>query len=82
MADNPSDAYNGCCTGCGRVFNLADLKHMAVGDGWQRYLRVIDRHGQERVVSFDDFLPHSMTPISDSSYASERIERLESAKQA
>ncbi|MDT3683836.1 MAG: hypothetical protein RO009_02185 [Pseudorhodoplanes sp.] len=59
----PSDAYDGCCPNCGKVYTLAELKKMAVGDGWQRYLRVIDREGVVRVVSFDEFVPTTMTPF-------------------
>jgi hypothetical protein len=55
-------AFDGNCPSCSHTFTLAQLKEMAVGDGWQRYLTVIDHRGVRRVVSFDEFNPASMEP--------------------
>jgi len=52
------------CPACGHKFTLADLKQMAIGDGWQRFLLVRLTDGSETVVSFDEFAPNVMTPIS------------------
>lgn len=54
-----AEPFSPCCPDCGRSFTLAELKHMAVGDGWQRHLRVNSDRGTE-VVSFDEFAPATM----------------------
>jgi hypothetical protein len=51
MAD--SDAHNGNCPQCGHSFTLAELKTMATGDGWQRFIPVALPDGTRAVVSFD-----------------------------
>ena len=56
--------FDKCCPSCGHEFTLPDLKKMAVGDGWQRFFLVRYADGDEGVVSFDDFDPVSMEPIS------------------
>jgi hypothetical protein len=55
-----SDAYDGQCPTCGHVFTLADLKRMAVGDGWQRWIMVSMPDGTRQPVRFDDFDPQTM----------------------
>ena len=52
------------CPQCGNIFTLAELKEMAVGDGYMRHLLVRKYDGTECVVSFDEFDPHSMCVIS------------------
>ena len=52
-----SNAYDGKCPHCGHTFTLADLRHMAVGDGWQRYIRVQLADASIKAVAFDDFDP-------------------------
>jgi hypothetical protein len=47
------------CPCCGHKFSLSELKAMAVGDGWQRYL-TIDDNGKRVVVSFDAYSPAFM----------------------
>lgn len=59
MAES-SNAFDGCCPGCGRIFSLADLKRMAVGDGWQRAFWAILPDGSRAVVTFDEFDPVTM----------------------
>jgi hypothetical protein len=58
-----SDAYDGLCPSCGHVFTLADLKRMAVGDGWQRWV-MVEVDGKRQPVRFDDFDPQTMTPAA------------------
>jgi hypothetical protein len=58
-----SDAYDGACPSCGHVFMLADLRRMAVGDGWQRWIRVRLPNNTEALVAFDDFDPQTMTAL-------------------
>lgn len=55
--------FDPCCPRCGHEFTLADLKKMAVGDGWQRFFLVRRSDGAEMVVSFDEFEPLDMVPI-------------------
>jgi len=62
-----SAAYDGQCPSCGRVFTLADLRRMAVGDGAQRWLWAKMPDGAEQIVSFDDFNPATMTAIAPKS---------------
>jgi hypothetical protein len=57
--------FKDACPECGHRIDLATLKEMAVGDGWERYLLVRDAAGVERFVSFDEFQPYGMTPISE-----------------
>ena len=52
--------YDGKCPSCGHEFSLADLKRMAIGDGWERYLWVTLPTGERRVVSFGDYNPATM----------------------
>ena len=49
-----------------KFFSLADLKRMATGDGWQRLVRIEDAHDPlgYRVVTFDDYRPHTMREYS------------------
>ncbi len=42
---------------------LADLKRMAMGDGWQRRMMVVAGDGERRVVTFEEYDPMSMTPV-------------------
>jgi hypothetical protein len=49
------------------VFTLADLKRMAVGDGWQRWIMVTMPDGTRQPVRFDDFDPRTMTPAARAS---------------
>lgn len=57
--------FRGECPSCGHKLGLDDLKMMAVGDGWQRFLLVRHKDGSEEVVSFDDFNPATMEAISE-----------------
>ena len=59
-----ADPYDGKCPDCGHVFSLADLKRMAIGDGWQRYLWVVLPNGERTYVAFDEFNPATMKPTS------------------
>ena len=56
--------YDGKCPDCGHEFSLVDLKRMAIGDGWDRYLWVILPTGERKNVSFDDYNPATMRPDS------------------
>jgi hypothetical protein len=56
-----SDAYDGLCPSCGHVFTLAELKRMAVGDGWQQRWIMVEVDGKRQPVRFDDFDPRTMT---------------------
>ena len=60
---HPFDCNDGKCPDCGRVFTLAELKQMAEGDGWRRYMIVRLQSGQRAVVSFSEFNPATMTPF-------------------
>lgn len=64
QAINPPAKPN--CPSCGHAFTLVDLKTMAVGDGYQRFLPVRLENGEETVVSFDDFNPSTMTYLPPS----------------
>jgi hypothetical protein len=55
-----SDAFDGKCPNCGHHIALAELKRMAVGDGWQRYLAIAGVNGKPAIVSFDEYCPDSM----------------------
>jgi len=55
--------FDAGCPSCGHSFTLANLKRMAVGDGWQRYLWVELPNGKHAFVSFDQFVPATMRPI-------------------
>jgi hypothetical protein len=55
-----SDSFIGRCPSCGYTLGLAELKRMAVGDGWQRYLAVESDRGERVVVSFDEYNPTTM----------------------
>ena len=57
-----SDAFDGVCPDCGRVFTLLDLKRMAEGDGFKRHLAVRLPDGARAVVSFDELDPIRMAP--------------------
>jgi len=57
--------FRSTCPDCGHSFSLSELKMMAVGDGWQRFLLVRLADGTEDVVSFDEFEPASMVAISE-----------------
>jgi hypothetical protein len=63
MPNASSDAYDGRCPSCGRTFTLADLRRMAVGDGWQRWILARLPDGSEKLVRFDEFDPLTMTAL-------------------
>lgn len=60
----PSDAFDGVCPDCGHVFTLADLRRMAVGDGWQRWIWARLPDGSEKPVRFDEFNPRTMVALT------------------
>lgn len=57
-----SPPHDGKCPQCAHVFTLAELKRMAVGDGFQRYIFVESADGPA-LVSFSDYDPLTMRPI-------------------
>jgi hypothetical protein len=57
--------FKDSCPKCGHSFTLADLREMAVGDGFQRHMFVRLPDGTERVVSFDELHPPTMTVIPE-----------------
>ena len=59
----PPSTHAGNCPTCGHEFSLADLKWMAVGDGWQRWVPCILPDGTRTAVTFDDYAPWCMTPL-------------------
>jgi len=61
-----SPPFDPKCPGCGHTFTLAELKRMAVGDGWDRSLWILLPDGTRQAVSFADYNPRTMTPAPDS----------------
>jgi hypothetical protein len=59
------DPFRPNCPDCGHRFSLADLKTMAIGDGWERYILVEAADGKREVVSFTDFNPATMKPLKE-----------------
>ena len=57
-----SAPYDDKCPNCGHEFSLADLKYMAIGDGWERRLWVTLPTGELVDVAFGDYNPATMTP--------------------
>ncbi len=57
--------YDGKCPECGHEFELAELKRMAVGDGWERYLQVILPTGKRAAVGFCDYNPATMRIVTN-----------------
>ena len=55
--------YKSACPDCGHEFTLPELKEMAVGDNWQRFFWARTHDGSERVVSFDEYNPATMTAL-------------------
>ncbi|RVT93725.1 hypothetical protein [Sphingomonas crocodyli] len=56
-----SDPFPKPCPKCGHTFTLAELKTMAVGDGWRRFIIVEEKDGTLQPVDFNDFEPSTMT---------------------
>ena len=56
------------CPSCEHTFSLAELKEMAVGDGYERMIVVRFEDGSEGTVWFDDYEPLCMTDIGKRSY--------------
>ena len=54
--------YDGKCPNCDHEFTLADLKRMATGDGWERYLWATLPTGERVNVGFNDYNPATMQP--------------------
>jgi hypothetical protein len=63
MPNASSDAYDGRCPSCRHTFTLADLRRMAVGDGWQRWILARLPDGSEKLVRFDEFDPFTMNAL-------------------
>jgi hypothetical protein len=61
MAD-ASPPFDNACPQCGHTFSLSDLKRMAVGDGFQRYI-LVETPAGPKPVSFTDFDPVRMKPL-------------------
>lgn len=56
-----SDPFPKPCPNCGHALSLADLKTMAVGDGFRRFIFVIGADGKPEPVDFNEFDPATMT---------------------
>ena len=76
MAAPESDAHDGICPSCGHVFSLVDLRRMAVGDGWQRWIQVRLPNGRVTPVRFDEFDPQTMLPYAVASDDARQLESL------
>lgn len=63
------DPYPKPCPQCGHKFTLAGLKEMAVGDGYQRLLPVLNERGEPVVIGFDDFNPATMQVADTDAWA-------------
>ena len=57
--------YDGKCPNCGHEISLAELKRMAIGDGWERYLQVVLPTGKRMSVSFSDYNPATMRIVTN-----------------
>lgn len=60
-----SDPFPKPCPNCGHAFTLAELKTMAVGDGWRRFIFIVGEDGNPLPVDFNDFNPATMRVWAD-----------------
>ena len=67
--------YDGKCPNCGHEISLAELKRMAIGDGWERYLRVALPNGERKTVSFSDYNPATMRIVPNQQAKKPRVAR-------
>jgi hypothetical protein len=59
-----SPPFDPKCPCCGHLFSLADLRRMAVGDGFDRLIWIAKADGSRQAVSFDEYNPATMTPAA------------------